>query len=650
LQGFGDVAAHLSFHPEGITYQVTAHVEEFGYPYGGERELLPPIECRIWGLLESEPGFERFDLKGSRLEIYPFLWASWNASLSGSNQRLTLVVDSLRIDHASVGPFLPADLRKIFSQARLKGETRLTLRYEAKWAYEGESGKEDPRPTLVNGQTLVRQALSGQTRSGQALGGQALGERALSGQGLSGQAFRGRLLTLNPEFFDPVHDMKVEDFSMQADFSGNSRQVQATLRGEFGALRWKDALPRPLGRTSFQARLEWRTPDTLRIRNLGFWQTDWQIHGQAEGIIEGFSPQPRMDIQLDVKGTAEDTIWIDQQTYARGLWRLSVRARSVQEGGSGEKGLLEVKGLLDVQNLDLGIGREVALYGVAGQIPFRHHVNLGRWDFPQASKRELPAALRDVYSNFEPYITFSDLRARLGPARQKSGPARKGSGPARQESGPARKQSGRARLKLLSELQVDSVRVFGYGLKNFRAWVLSSEGSFWIPRFRFEAYGGNMVGRLHFWTPALDLQKVAYELKADLARMRLARLPGARFETLGESEIAATMAFRGEGLDPQRRLDIEGRFEFTQIGAKAADNLLRSIDPRGSDRAIQNVRWLLNHGFRPRLISFEIRHGNVYPVIRLHQPWYSPLRISGGRIALSRIPLRFLFELIAPEQ
>jgi len=39
------------------------------------------------------------------------------------------------------------------------------------------------------------------------------------------------------------------------------------------------------------------------------------------------------------------------------------------------------------------------------------------------------------------------------------------------------------------------------------------------------------------------------------------------------------------------------------------------------------------------LMTFVLRHGYLYPEIIFAQPWYFPMRLSGGKVELARIPL-----------
>jgi|GEM_PF-3210779 len=166
-----------------------------------------------------------------------------------------------------------------------------------------------------------------------------------------------------------------------------------------------------------------------------------------------------------------------------------------------------------------------------------------------------------------------------------------------------------------------------------------------VPRFALKAYDGNMAGLISANLHKGTLDQIEWRVKANVSQLNSAKLlPARRLRSKG-SELNLTMELSGLGLDPTRKMDIQGNFYVTRIGPQFTDNVLRSLDPRGTDKSIQDTRRLLNWGYRPRLISFEIKHGNLYPTIHLLKGklWTKliPLNLSGGKIQLARIPVKF---------
>jgi hypothetical protein len=112
-----------------------------------------------------------------------------------------------------------------------------------------------------------------------------------------------------------------------------------------------------------------------------------------------------------------------------------------------------------------------------------------------------------------------------------------------------------------------------------------------------------------------------------------------------DADLNMNLELSGKGLDPTANVEVGGYLYITKIGPQFTDNVLQSFDPRGTDKSIQDTRKLLNWGYKPRLISFEIKHDNLYPSIHLIKGNFFtkmiPLNLSGGKIELARIPIKF---------
>ncbi|HEX9934500.1 MAG TPA: hypothetical protein VGB38_04825, partial [bacterium] len=112
-----------------------------------------------------------------------------------------------------------------------------------------------------------------------------------------------------------------------------------------------------------------------------------------------------------------------------------------------------------------------------------------------------------------------------------------------------------------------------------------------------------------------------------------------------ETELDASFSFSGRGIDLNQPA-WEGAFYITQIGPEFAGTLLKQLDPKGSDRSILLTRRLLSAGWKPKLFSFELRHGYVYPSLILDQPWFSPLRLW-DKLEYSRLSIEFLLKQLS---
>ena len=176
-------------------------------------------------------------------------------------------------------------------------------------------------------------------------------------------------------------------------------------------------------------------------------------------------------------------------------------------------------------------------------------------------------------------------------------------------------------------------------------WTQSSDG-------RSRKFSGRCIvrrtisvqGRTFSSTASIDVRSgsaknAAFSVKGHVSDLNSARLTSLTREK-AEGTINANFLFSGLGLDINEGIDLSGYFYITDIGPKTADNLLLSLDPESADSGIRNTRFLLKHGFKPKLMSFEIKHGYFYPRIDLSQPWYFPAKIRGGKVELNRIPIQ----------
>jgi len=204
-----------------------------------------------------------------------------------------------------------------------------------------------------------------------------------------------------------------------------------------------------------------------------------------------------------------------------------------------------------------------------------------------------------------------------------------------------------------SYLQIAKIKAMDYQATNLNFDFFIHNERIEIPRFSLLAYDGNMSGliyaNLHEGAP----DQIEWKVKANLSRLNSAKLIPTRRKESKDSDLNMNLELSGIGIDPASQLDVEGYFYVTKIGPQFTDNVLRSLDPKGTDKSIQDTRKLLNWGYKPKLISFEIKHGNLYPTIHLVKGKFLtkliPLNLSGGKIELARIPVKFFFQNMMTE-
>lgn len=200
----------------------------------------------------------------------------------------------------------------------------------------------------------------------------------------------------------------------------------------------------------------------------------------------------------------------------------------------------------------------------------------------------------------------------------------------------------------LSRLHIGRVEMMGYMVDAIDLELLAEAGRLEIPALTAKIYGGNLGGRAAIDLAEGDLRQATFEINCHLANINSDLILPKRRGESQQGIINANMDLRGRGLDPAAGINLEGQAYITEIGPRVADNLLRSLDPQGTDSSIRATRLLINQGFKPRLMTFVLRHGYLYPEIIFAQPWYFPMRLSGGKVELARIPLDFFLRNTAP--
>lgn len=199
-------------------------------------------------------------------------------------------------------------------------------------------------------------------------------------------------------------------------------------------------------------------------------------------------------------------------------------------------------------------------------------------------------------------------------------------------------------LPNLSRIRIGRVEVMDYKIEDIDLELQVGEGRLEVPALMAKIYGGNMGARLAVDLAEGDLSRARFNLNAHFANINSNLLLPKQAVESNQGIINANMDLNGIGLDMTQEMNLEGQLYITEIGPRVADNLLRSLDPQGTDSSIRTTRLLINRGFKPKLMTFLLRHGYLYPEIVFAQPWYFPIRLSGGKVELARIPLEFFLK------
>ncbi len=272
---------------------------------------------------------------------------------------------------------------------------------------------------------------------------------------------------------------------------------------------------------------------------------------------------------------------------------------------------LAVRGDFRTERLDVDYANILKIDSLSGKIHFAEQIDLisGTIKSKQTKRQQFSSAQKLFYDVFRPYYQ-----------------------PERED---------------YSVLSIKSIELTDYLMENFRSDIFIENEKIEIPAFRAELYGGNISGQISVNLADGEPENIEWLVKANIARLNSARLlPKGRLDEKS-AELDLTLELKGKGTDPAENLELSGFFYVTKIGVKFADNMLQALDPQQTDKSIQDTRKLLNWGYKPKLISVEIKHNNLYPTIHLVKGSFFakliPLNLSGGKIELARIPLEILF-------
>jgi len=206
-------------------------------------------------------------------------------------------------------------------------------------------------------------------------------------------------------------------------------------------------------------------------------------------------------------------------------------------------------------------------------------------------------------------------------------------------------------LTEMSTVHIGRIQVLNFAIDHFKAELLLGNGFVEIASFLADLYGGNIGGRFSINLAGGDLSAARYNLSAHFSGINSSLLlPQQGSGKVKKSIINANMKLFGRGLDPEKGIDIGGYFYVTDIGPKVLSNLLKALEAQRTDSGIGYTQNLISWGFKPKLVSFEIKNGYFYPSIFFAQPWYFPAHLSGGRVELARIPVMFFVQMATQNQ
>ncbi|MBN2411349.1 AsmA family protein [candidate division KSB1 bacterium] len=329
---------------------------------------------------------------------------------------------------------------------------------------------------------------------------------------------------------------------------------------------------------------------------------DMKAQGSFGAFIKQLDVNPHIYAHVEFRQFAKDTIKITRDIALHGITDLTANVEM-------DTSFLDLAGSLNTKELTVYLPSDTKVQNINADFKFQQKMDLINKIFIESEK---PPILTPTDGSID-YLVYR-------PYYRKS-------------------------LKELSYLSIEKIQAAGYMIDNFTLEALLGKGRVDVPSFFGKLYGGDFGGRISINLAGGDINQATYDISAHFSGINSdLLLPDIKREkTLGV--INANAQFSGIGLNPEKGIDIKGDLYITEIGPKVADNLLRSLDPEGTDSGIRTTRRLINLGFKPQLFTFSFKYGFFYTYIDFSQPWYFPAKLSGSKIELNRKPVNFFIQM-----
>lgn len=195
-----------------------------------------------------------------------------------------------------------------------------------------------------------------------------------------------------------------------------------------------------------------------------------------------------------------------------------------------------------------------------------------------------------------------------------------------------------------SQLSIARLEVMGYQLDDIEADLRLGNSRLDIPQLRMKFLDGNLIGNVLVGLGGGSPDQLSYSTAMQISSIDISRLqPLAKRFDKG-SRMSADFYLNGRGFTSEQLIsDLTGKLNITKMEKKVASNLLQALDPKGTDRGIQNMRLLLKAKWNVRSMSFEIKNGFIYAALEPIKPWFSPFTLPSP-IDFARLPLRYFLQ------
>ncbi|MBN2357595.1 hypothetical protein JXO59_15885 [candidate division KSB1 bacterium] len=417
---------------------------------------------------------------------------------------------------------------------------------------------------------------------------------------------KGHLYTQNTSYYAPAQFLAIVGLDLNADFA-----VDSQTGGEVGFKLHLDSLRNStVGAVSFaNNRLHFNAKSvkfsTLELRDGMIELPDLFAIGKFSGRIENLTGSPSVDARFHLQQDVRDTLHLPMNMRMIGKSDLDLDFQM-----DSTRAIINANILTNA--LSLFLSKSTAIQDVNARLSISQDIDLKQGRLvgsPHYTVLTPSSALMD-------YLVYRDYY--------------------------------HAENLPLSRITIARIDFADYRIEDISLDLFYKESRLEISALMAKMYGGNVAGRLALDLAQGELNRASYTVNAHFANINSNLILPKRKRDTQEGIINGNLDLHGSGLDPESEFDIQGQVYFTEIGPRVADNILRSLDPQGKDSGIRTTRMLINRGFKPELMTFILRHGYLYPTIIFNQPWYLPVRLSGGKVELARIPLEFFIKSTSP--
>jgi len=405
-----------------------------------------------------------------------------------------------------------------------------------------------------------------------------------------------------PDAFLSVNDIKTESRLL---ITPENMKIAALV--EIAEISLTGLRQTPIRNTNFSFQAEMPLFETIDIQSCSLKVPDLKSIVTATGAVDSLADESRLRLSVDLDFSSDALQPMIEDVMLSG--NASANASLYLEGD-----ILAVSGVLDLNKLNVNYADSIEIFGIEGKIPFTQKVDV----------EALKLIDEDIIYTSATRATNMDY-AYMQPYYEHLIPP-------------------------MPQLRIDQINALDYKMTDFVLAVLIGGGKLEVPKFIFNVFDGNAIGNFGidlgdetFEEPERLLDSTTFHLKATFSSLNLAKLNPAISANVKDSKVNANMELKGNGLNPEGNFEVTGHFYITDIGPRVADNLLRLLSPTDAF-GIRVVRSLIHNGFKPELMSFEIKHNHFYPKFVLSQPWYFPVKIKGQKVELARMPIKLFIK------